>query len=233
MKKDASADGSYPYRKDHPRLRRWITKTAGGIFLPLFRLAYGYRVTGLEHLADSGSAVITVCNHVHYFDCVMMGLALYPREMRFLSLKSNLQTPVRGPLLALLGAWPLPDGLDGWRNLRGAAEELLGRGGVLHIYPEGSRQTDCRELRPFQKGAFTLAAEFEAALQPCVLRHYPRVRRDGHRTRDGRELAFLEPLRTDDTLSRGKRAAALERAAENSMRQALCAPFQKEDDRSP
>ena len=58
---------------------------------------------------------ISVCNHVHKLDCVMLACVFQDYTMQFLSLESNLHIPVAGAIVRLMGGIGLPAKLDGWR----------------------------------------------------------------------------------------------------------------------
>lgn len=185
------------------RLVRWLIFH---IFPPAFRAIYGYRVVG-EMPEDVGKeGCVSVCNHVHMLDCVMLACAFREYIMQFLTLASNLRIPVVGRIVKLMGGIALPSDLAGWRSICERVEKALDEGQVLQVYPEGELKSGCRELREFRPGAFTFAVKYHRPVIPCVLRFYPRYRRNKRRRRDGLELVILPPVYPDEKLS-GKRAA--------------------------
>lgn len=206
-------DGSYDYLAGGPWTRFWrrfFTALIHGLFRPIFFVFFGLRVRGIGDDAPGGE--ILVANHLHSLDCVMLACALPKRRFSFLSLKSNLEIPVIGPFVRLMGALPLPETPSAAVHLSRAVKTLLGRGAGLQIYPEGSLQPFCSKLRPFKNGAFLYAVDNSVPVRPCVFRLR---RRTGWRRLTGRrplfELVLLPPLMPPQDLPR--RAAAAEMAA--------------------
>ena len=149
---------------------------------------------------------ISVCNHVHKLDCVMLACVFQDYTMQFLSLESNLHIPVAGAIVRLMGGIGLPAKLDGWRPVLKRIKQGLDEGQMLQIYPEGELIDGCRTLRAFQPGAFQITCWIRKPMIPCLLRFYPRFSKSGRRKRDGMELVILEPVDIP-TDKKGKRAA--------------------------
>lgn len=164
------------------------------IFPPVFRLLYGFRVVGRIPEEKMQNGCISVCNHVHKLDCVMLACVFQDYTMQFLSLESNLHIPIAGAIVRLMGGIGLPANLDGWRPVLKRIKQGLDEGQMLQIYPEGELIDGCRTLRAFQPGAFQIACWFRKPMIPCLLRFYPRFSKSGRRKRDGMELVILEPV---------------------------------------
>lgn len=199
----------------HSPLYRLVFFLIRHIFPPLFRLFYGYRVTGEIPEEDMKKGCVSVCNHVHMLDCIMLGCAFSEYRMQFLTLESNLHIPLAGPIVRLMGGIGLPAGLAGWRSVFERVEKALDEGQIVQIYPEGELVSGCRELRQFQSGAFTFAVKFQRPVIPCALRFYARYQKNGKRKRDGIELVILQPVYPPE----GKKGRA---AAERMMEQVRC-----------
>lgn len=193
------------FRPESPLYRgvRWLI---GFIFPPAFRVIYGYRVAGRVPKEAMEKGCVSVCNHVHMLDCVMIACAFREYTMQFLTLASNLKIPLAGLIVRLMGGIPLPAELSGWKDVYRRVEKAFEEGQMLQVYPEGELQSGCRTLRPFRPGAFTFAVKYQKPVIPCVLRFYPRYRKNGKRRRDGRELVIMEPVLPDPKL-RGRAAA--------------------------
>lgn len=199
-------DSDSSFRPERP-LYRFVYWLILHIFPPLFRMCYGYRVEGAIPKEAMEEGCVTVCNHVHMLDCVMLGCAFSEYTMQFLTLRSNLKIPVAGQIVKLMGGIGLPSDLAGWRSICRRVEKAFSRGQILQIYPEGERISGCRELREFKPGAFTMAVKYEKPVIPCMLRFYPRFRKNGREKRDGIELIILQPVYPESGL-KGKAAAA-------------------------
>ncbi len=106
-------DGGYEYRLAEPGgkvgARRAVPGDPRDLPAGVPPEVYGLRVRGRENLEGAQGGVVTVCNHIHPLDCVMVACALRGRQTYFVSLKSNLEIPVIGRLVRLLGALPLPE----------------------------------------------------------------------------------------------------------------------------
>lgn len=213
-------DRSAEFRSDS-LLYRFVFFLIVHLFPPVFRLLYGYRVVGSVPEEDLKAGAVTVCNHVHTLDCIMLGCAFCKYRMQFLTLSSNLRMPVAGPIVALMGGIGLPEDLMGWKDISGRVEKAFAAGQLLQIYPEGELVSGCRTLREFMPGAFHFAVKYNKPVIPCVLRFYDRYDRRGKRRGDGRELVILPPVYPAEGL-KGKAAALwLEEQARSRMEEAL------------
>lgn len=172
---------------------RLLRRIIFGIFPPAFRLLYGWRVKG-EIPEEAKEGCVSVCNHVHTLDCVMLACAFHNYYMQFLTLASNLRIPVAGPIVKLMGGIPLPESIDGWKPVYKRVEKAFSDRQILQIYPEGELIGGCRRLRTFHSGAFNFAVKYQKPVLPCVLRFYPRFGRDGSRRKEGLELVILPPV---------------------------------------
>lgn len=128
----------------------------------LVRSLYAARAHGAQRVPASGPVLLAV-NHTGYLDgAVVVGLA--PRPTSFLVLASTFELGV-GRLLHLTGQIPLEQG----RGDRGALTSALGvleRGGVVGIFPEGSRGRG--DLERAEKGVAWLALQGSAPVVPVA-----------------------------------------------------------------
>jgi 1-acyl-sn-glycerol-3-phosphate acyltransferase len=141
------------------------------IALRALRLWFRPRVEGLEHLPDGG--VLVVSNHLSFSDSLFLG-AILPRKLTFLAKASYFDGPgVRGWLTArfmvALGQIPIDraGGSVSDGALRAGADVLL-RGGLLGMYPEGTRSPDGRLYRG-RTGAARLALTTSVPVLPVAL----------------------------------------------------------------
>ena len=108
------------------------------------------RVEGLEHV-PRGGPLIVVANHVSNADPPLVGAFLLPalgRPLHWLAKEPLFRGPV-GAFLRAQRVYPVRAGgsdVDAYRTARGVLE----RGGVMIIFPEGTRSPDGRlsEARP-------------------------------------------------------------------------------------
>ena len=119
---DSTLVGVFDSKRPLYRLVKWLILH---IFPPVFRLLYGFRVVGRIPEEKMENGCISVCNHVHKLDCVMLACVFQDYTMQFLSLESNLHIPVAGAIVRLMGGIGLPAKPD--HRERVATEEEIER----------------------------------------------------------------------------------------------------------
>lgn len=148
----------------------------------ILRLFFGLRVDGREHEPAAGP-VIVVSNHLSDLDPLVVGAALR-RRVTFMAKHELFRVPGVRWWITACGAFPVRRGTADRQALR-TALGILQRGGVLVMFPEGTRGRD-RTLREPEPGAAMLARRTGAALLPvAVLGTDVVLPRDAHRLRRG------------------------------------------------
>ena len=122
-------------------------------------------LSGLEHLPSSGG-VIVASNHLSLLDVPLLGYAI-PRESRFPAKPELFANPLLARFLLSLGGFPIARG-EGDRKALSFSEEVLRQGGVLGIFPEGTRSRN-GELRPFHRGVALLAMGAGVPIVPAAI----------------------------------------------------------------
>jgi 1,2-diacylglycerol 3-alpha-glucosyltransferase len=147
-----------------------------GVATPLLflwtRVILGVRSEGKNRLPRAGGA-LTVCNHVHPLDSVLVALALFPRRLVFASAPVNLQNRWYGGLVRLLGGVAVPRTPVGLPLFFSELELLLAKGRIVHFFPEGDLKPYDTSLRDFKRGAFHLAAHARVPVVPLSIRFTP------------------------------------------------------------
>ena len=143
---------------------------------PFMRLWFGLRTSGVDRIPDEGPVVIAP-NHKSFWDAFFIGVAT-PRHVRFMG-KTELFEGRLGPLFVRLGAFPVRRGKADEDALE-TARVVLRQGGVLALFPEGTRIRDPDALGEPRSGAGRLALETGAPLVPAAI--------------SGSERLFLGPL---------------------------------------
>jgi 1-acyl-sn-glycerol-3-phosphate acyltransferase len=135
------------------------------IVTPLLRTYFRMRITGAERIPAHGAAIIAP-NHKSFWDSFFVALAT-PRHVRFMA-KTELIEGRAGWLLVRLGAFPVRRGQSDANALE-TAREVLRQGGLLALFPEGTRIRDPDALGEPRRGAGRLALESEAPLIPAAI----------------------------------------------------------------
>ena len=161
----------------------------------LLRLFCGFTVTGRQYEPRVGP-VIVVSNHLSDLDPLVVGSALR-RPTRFMAKEELFTPPLVRWWVTACGAFPVRRGEPDRRAIRTALEILRG-GGVLVMFPEGTRGRD-RTLRPPEPGAAMLALRSGAPILPVAVLGTDLVfPRDARRLRPSRITVRIgPPIRTD------------------------------------
>ena len=126
---------------------------------------FRFRATGIEHVPAEGPAIVAP-NHKNFLDPFFVGLALH-RHVRFMA-KVEL---FRGPLawlLKRLGAFPVRRGAADDEALE-TSRAILAAGGLVVVFPEGTRIADPDALGSPHHGAGRLALETGAPIVPAAI----------------------------------------------------------------
>jgi len=143
---------------------------------PIMRLWFGLTFEGADRIPRQGSVIIAP-NHKSFWDPFFIALATH-RHVRFMG-KTELFTGIKGRLFVGLGAFPVRRGTSDADALE-TARIVLRQGGVLALFPEGTRIRDPEALGEPRSGAGRLALETGATIVPAAI--------------SGSERLFLGPL---------------------------------------
>jgi len=206
-----------------PRADAFLQGLARRVLAIFFRRV---EVTGAEGVPTEAPLVV-VANHVNGLIDPALLVGMLPRMPRFLG-KSTLWE-YRGllPFLRLAGAIPVyrrhDPGVDPAKNVETFALswELLARGGVLALFPEGISHSE-PELQPLKTGAARIALEAEERHGPLGVRILPvgLVYDAKHKFRSRVLVQVGDPLDPAPELER-HRSAAQGDAGETQRRDAV------------
>ena len=202
---------------DPQRLYRAVRTLASIVLLSWFRL----RIAGAEHVPERGAAIVAA-NHKSFLDAFFIGLSTRGR-VRFMA-KAEL---FRGPLAWLfprLGAFPVRRG-EADPSALATARTILGEGGVLVVFPEGTRVDEPDALGSPHHGAGRLAIESGAPIVPAAitgtshlwLGPVPKPRRV--------DVSFLDAVRPSGGLDAGDVRAQLDELIDRRVWPAVQAEY--------
>lgn len=231
--REVVVDEHYPFVDDSFKARCiramgwfWILRVGLGIVL---RVKMGLRFKGRENLKkykdQLADGAITLGNHCFRLDCPCVLLAC--------GTKHTIKIPMFAPnfstkdnfFLRAVGGVPIPDsdkGIAAIKKFNEAFDEYHRRGYWFHVFPEAARWDFYKPLRPFQKGAFTMAYKYDMPLLPCVITY--RERKGIYRLFGPKNLPLLqveigEPIFPDKTQPRGQEVERLRTLAHERMEQ--------------
>jgi 1-acyl-sn-glycerol-3-phosphate acyltransferase len=172
----------------------WLYALVRGIVAPLFRVYFRMHVSGTEHIPAEGGAIIAP-NHKSFWDSFFIGVCTR-RQLRFMA-KTELIQARYGRLLVRLGAFPVRRGQADADALE-TARTILRQGGLLALFPEGTRVRDPDALGHPHRGAGRLALEAGAPLVPCAITGTEKLFRAGLPMPRRVQVAFSEPIPVSD-----------------------------------
>lgn len=154
---------------------------------------YRRRLEGVHQVPPRGPVVI-VANHVGFLDGPVVYLAS-PRPVHFLVKRAYFVGPLAW-LLTAVGQIPITQN-SGDREALGAARRVLDAGGVIGVFPEGTRGAG--HVEAAQQGAAYLALAAGAVVVPVALEGTQgRSRGSWPRLRSRITVTFGEPFTLGD-----------------------------------
>jgi 1-acyl-sn-glycerol-3-phosphate acyltransferase len=144
-----------------------------GLAIGWFRVRY----FGRENIPQQGG-VLVVSNHQSHLDPPLIGAGA-PRMMNYMARSTLFDIPLLGRFIRSVNAFPIDREGIGLAGIKEALKRLK-RGGMVVIFPEGTRSPD-GDMGPFRPGFTTLAVRTGAALLPVAIegayQAWPRSRR--------------------------------------------------------
>jgi 1-acyl-sn-glycerol-3-phosphate acyltransferase len=155
------------------------------------RLLYRTRTMHKERFPRDGACIVAG-NHASYVDPVLLALVRY-RPIRFLAKSELFASPVLGWLVRGCRAFPIHRGRADREAIR-LAEEILGSGGAVGIFPEGTRVGG--ELGEAFGGVALIALRADVPIVPVGLNGTDRIMPAGARVPRAPRvtIVFGEPI---------------------------------------
>lgn len=147
----------------------WMLRRVLG---PIGRLVFRPVVTGGEHVPTSGAAILA-SNHLSFFDSILLPMVLqrritFPAKMEYFTGKGPTGRLTRA---FFVGTGQIPIDRSGGAASASAIEaglQVLGRGELFGIYPEGTRSPDGR-LHKGKTGMVRMAIEAGVPIIPVAM----------------------------------------------------------------
>ena len=161
---------------------------------PVLRGVFRLEAHGVENLPSEGGFVLAA-NHMSNFDPWPLGLPIWPKRQLFFMAKAELFNPILGPPLRAGGAFPVRRGEADVEAVQKAVE-ISQSGGVVAMFPEGTRRTKGLRKKFEHKprtGSARVALKAGVPLVPAALKGTDRLSRLAKL-----KVAYGEPVLTDD-----------------------------------
>ena len=223
-------DENYPYLDESFRFKfnNWF-----GYYCFLYpivftanRIKNGVRIRGRENLRKwrkqlREHGAITIANHCNRLDAPAVFNAVFANwHTRTPMLAPNFNTKDHWYMWAV-GGIPIPNtGMEAMKRFNEAFDEFNRRGWWFHIFPEAARWDGYKPLRPFQKGAFTMAYKYDKPLLPCAITFRPRTgiyKLFGSKDEPLLTVTIGEPIFPDKTQPRRQEVDRLRELAHSTM----------------
>lgn len=208
-----SFDETYPYIDNSLwyRFNRWVNAFLLSVFDALFhRVCLGLRIEGRDILRkyrkELKGGAVSVCNHVWREDAVMVCHAVRRyRRMHIPMFAKHFNNPGFYWMLRYMGGVPVPESMAGMRGFTEAFDLFHSKGEWIHIFPEEVRWDFHKFIRPFRKGAFSMAYKYGCPIVPLVITFRERkgiFRLTGKKQMPLFTIRILEPVFPDRTKNR-------------------------------
>ena len=228
--------GKYRFDETFPYLdRSWNYKwnLFKGWFVEWFavhlinRIKFGLRIRGRRHLRANRKALrhggMAVCNHVMTFDAVCVNRAVRPFGRVWIPMFAKHFNGSKSWFMRYVGGIPVPENTAGMRKFNEAFDTFHSRGQWMLVFPEAVRWDFYQPIRPFRKGAFTMAYRYGIPVVPCVISYRPRTgiwKLFGDKDLPLLTLTVCPPLIPDTTAPRRAEVDRLREEAHREMVQA-------------
>jgi len=150
-----------------------------GIFTLVFLISpvrFALKIKGREILKKYKdllkNGALTVANHAHRWDLLMILQAIRYRKLYFPAWKDNLSGPDRG-VIRLAGGIPVPTDIHGIKYFNQAFDDLHKQKHWFHVFPESASWHYYPYIRPFKKGMFTMAYKYNLPVLPMAFSFRP------------------------------------------------------------
>lgn len=215
--REVKFDDSYPYldRSFSFKLQNLLAYfLVFGPYYLINRLVYGVRFEGRNILRkyrkEFETGIVSVANHCYRWDGMAIAEALGHR-LWIPMLKTHF-TGKDAWNLRYFGGIPVPEDFGGLRKFNEAFDTLNSEGAWIHVFAESRNWHFYKPVRPFKKGAFTMAYKYNVPILPIAIAY--RERKGFYRLTGKKELPLItvrigEPIFPDRSKPRKEEVADL------------------------
>ena len=174
---------------DGPSAPTRFYSTIVALSRPFMRWPLRLRARGLEHVPERGGFVVA-SNHLSNVDPWPVGFPLYPRQVHFMGKAELFKNPALRWFLTRSGAFPVRRGERDAESFK-TAVRLVRDGGVLAMFPEGTRRSKGLRKKHVARphpGAARIALAADAPLVPAAVAGTDRLGRSPVRVAYGPPL---------------------------------------------
>jgi len=130
----------------------------------IYAVLYRFEASGLENIPATGPVVLC-SNHISLLDPTTVGTKVN-RKVHYMAKAELFNVPLFGSFIRELGAFPVKRGGVSKEAIRSAIG-LLQEGGVMGIFPEGTRNAAASGMG--KKGAAMIAMRSQATVIPVAI----------------------------------------------------------------
>ena len=141
-------------------------KTIVSILRPIVKVLFKIEVRGIENLKHGGKYLVC-CNHQSFWDIVFL-ICVFPMQINFMAKKELFSFAPLGWIFKKMGAFPVNRAVGDVSAVK-QAEDILNKGGVLGIFPEGTRYP-LGAPHKAKAGAAMFALNTKASILPVAIR---------------------------------------------------------------
>lgn len=170
------------------------------VFTVIFKALYRPKIINKEYIPENGS-IILAGNHKHAFDPISIAVCT-KRTIHFLA-KKELYRGINFLFFDLVGTLPV-DKHNKNKKTIGEAEKMLNKGGVIGIFPEGTRNRTKEVLLPLKKGAVSFAKNTNSLIVPFSITGEYKLFRKGLTITIGKPYKVNDDIEVENEKLRNK-----------------------------
>jgi len=176
----------------------------------VFRIIYRIKVTGAEHVPQSGGVIICA-NHTHGFDAVVAAIVV-KRKLRFIAKKELFKKRIMARLLKSVGAFPVDRAAADITAYK-TAIKLLKNGEALLLFSQGTRRQTI-DINDNKSGVAFFGIKAQAPIVPVGIT-------GSYRVFSTIRIHFGEPICLEKYAGERLKSELLNEVTEETMRQII------------